>query len=409
MRPQVLFLTCHLPYPPFSGGRRREYELLTRLASDLDVHLVAVSKTYREDLDAVAALQEFCTAIDLFEAVEEPPQSGLPYQVRRHVSPDATTRVHEIIRSRACNLVHVEGFYLMQHLPEPCPLPVVLVEQNVEYQLCRQRAATAPLRQRSGFVYEYLLTLEAELDAWKRSDVCAAVTTDDRDFMVAANPTLDVRLVPDGIDHLDGRPPDRSKGNGGLQESPSIVYVANFGYQPNVDGALFLLSEIFPRIAARAPRIKLFLVGNAPPPEVVDAARSWRNVVVTGRVPAVEPYIDAADIVVCPLRIGGGIKVKVLEALSRGKAIVSTTIGVQGLPGAERAMVVRDLPASFASACIRLLTNPAARQRLERRAHAFARSLPTWEHAADALRACYAEALSRPTTIAVETEVPARR
>ena len=210
--------------------------------------------------------------------------------------------------------------------------------------------------------------------------------------MRAAVPDLEVRLVPDGVDHHPTL--DRASGPSEVilprNEGPIVTFVANFGYLPNVDAALYLAERILPRVAARVPSVKVFLVGNAPPPQI----RALQNdhIVVTGRVPSVEPYLDAADVVVCPLREGGGVKVKVLEALRRAKAVVTTSVGAQGLhPEASGALVVRDEPRSFARAVTELLLDETARRQLEKAAQRFSNALPTWEEAARALGDCYQE------------------
>jgi glycosyltransferase involved in cell wall biosynthesis len=134
------------------------------------------------------------------------------------------------------------------------------------------------------------------------------------------------------------------------------------------------------------------------------------GVEVTGRVPSVEPHLDEAAVVVAPLRVGGGVKVKVLEALSRGKAVVSTSVGVQGLT--QSPAVVADEPAAFATAVADLLADPAARDRREQAALRYARSLPTWDDAARALLGCYRAARRagsgrQADDLAAALEVPA--
>lgn len=287
-------------------------------------------------------------------------------------------------------VIHAEGFYLMQHLPERRQVPVLLVEQNVEYLLWRQKAEASTRRDdRDQRLREYLLTLESETRAWLAASMVATVTHEDRDAILAAEPSIDVRVVPDGADHLRlpdpaPRPEDRMHN--------VIAFVANFGYEPNVDAALYLLRKIFPRVRTRVPGAQLLLVGNEPPAEVVDLADATLGVTVTGRVAEVEPYIESATVIACPLRIGGGIKVKVLEALARGKAIVTTTVGAQGLgPHADKAMEIHDRPLAFSDALVQLLRRPRLRASLERRAAEFAKTLPTWDAAADELAACYEE------------------
>ena len=392
---RVLFLSCHLPYPPVSGGRLREHELLRRLANEFELHLCVVSKTYAEDRAAAAALRGACASVTVFPAERN---GGAPLQVRRHASTPATEHVHELVSSGWVDLVHVEGFYLAQHVPDPSPLPLLLVEQNVEYLLWRQRMDTAlGKRHRREHFLQYRTTREHELRAWRRSTMCAAVTEEDRAEMLRAAPELHVRVVPDGADHL------RAPTNASAPDGRTILLVANFAYEPNEDAAVFFVREMLPAVRRRVPDARVLLVGNEPPPAV--RALASEHVVVTGRVPTIEPYLDRAAVAVCPLRIGGGIKVKVLEALCRGKAIVSTSVGVQGLgAGIERCVAIADSAPAFAAAVADLLERPAARRRLEAAAARFSRRLPRWDESASALADCYRDLLSvAPASRAIES------
>ncbi|HKG43299.1 MAG TPA: glycosyltransferase [Gaiellaceae bacterium] len=383
---RVLFLTCHLPYPPVSGGRVREYELLRRLVVVADVHVCAVSKTYEDDLAAAPSLADACASVSVHRA--RAGTDDLPAQLRRHCAADASLRVRELLDE--VDLVHVEGFYLMHHVPERSPVPVLLVEQNVEYSLWAQRVAVAGgwAQQRAAF-REFRETRVHEVESWRRADLCAAVTEDDRDAMLRAAPALDVRVVPDGFDHLGAPPGERP------EPRPELVFVGNFAYEPNADAARWFCGEILPRVRWRVPAARALLVGNAPPPEVLELGCD--HVEVTGRVPSVADHLDRAAVVVSPLRVGGGIKVKVLEALCRGKAIVSTSVGVQGLgPHAWHAIEVADDPARFAEACARLLLDRESRRSLERRATRLAETLPTWDEAAATLLDCYHELAAAP-------------
>jgi glycosyltransferase involved in cell wall biosynthesis len=198
-------------------------------------------------------------------------------------------------------------------------------------------------------------------------------------------------LVPDGFDHLRrgraGRRPTIDRRDG------AVVFVANFAYQPNVDAALYLGETIWPLIHREVADAQLWLVGNEPPLEVEALAAGSDGVKVTGRVADVTPYMEEAKVVVCPLRIGGGVKVKVLEALYLGKAIVTTTVGAQGIPDPNSAMWVVDEPSGFAQAAIELLRASSKRTDLERRARMAAYQLPTWDESARALESCYGELL----------------
>jgi glycosyltransferase involved in cell wall biosynthesis len=377
-RSRILFVTCHLPYPAWSGGRLREHELLRRLAPQHDLHVLAISKTAREDEQNRTAFERLLGPRARVEVVPagRGPRNGGPTQVERHRSPAAASRVAAVLAD--VDLVHLEGFYLAQHLPPEPAVPAVLAEQNVEFALWRQRArANGDVE----CVREARATRAVELAAWRRVEVVVAVTEDDRRTILTEAPRLDVRLVPDGADHL--RPPRRRV----EPAAATILFVGNFAYQPNVDAARFLCHTIFPLVREEVPGARLQLAGNGAPTELLIEGVSF-----TGRVARLEPYYDRAAVVVCPLRIGGGIKVKMLEALTRGKAIVSTNIGVQGLD--EAPVVVRDDPREFAHAVAELLRNAGARTKLESRARAYAAQLPTWDEAAERLAACYEDARS---------------
>src|SRR3954453_6954834 len=376
---RLLFLTCHLPYPPHRGGGPREDQLLSRLTQRFDVHIAAVTKTLAEDEEAAAAIPWEHAGISLFPAAELTGLFGVAPQVARHRSEAAGAGIRGLLAGGRFDAVHVEGFYLWQPLTGLARVPSVLVEQNVEWQLFEQRGLAADAE----------ATRRAELAAWREADILGAITAEDRAVMKSFTGRR-VHLIPDGADHMS------------LNETPHVsshgrrlVMVGNFGYAPNVDGALWLAREVMPLVRRVVPDAQLQLVGTSPPAEI--RALAGDGIEVTGRVPDVAPYLEAADVVVCPLRFGGGVKVKMLEAIRFGKAIVATSVGCQGLHGARRALQVADSADTFADAVGALLRDPAARERAEHVAGAV--QLPSWDHAADALAECWQRAL-RPSLAA---------
>jgi glycosyltransferase involved in cell wall biosynthesis len=399
-RPAVLFITGHLPYPPVSGGRRRELELITRLAGRYRFRLLVASKTFEEDQANAAGLRGTCDSIRIWPAGVHPlPAKGVPDLARQIWSPELAAAAKEALAEGGVDVVHVERFQLMSHIPTECLVPLLLVEQNVEYDLWHQRMKRARGRRRQSTLAEYASTVQAEIEAWHRADMLAAVTEEDKATMLEAVPGKAVHVIPHGVD-LSSRPtPGSVPPEGPGAEGKTILFLANFAYAPNADGAVYLCKEILPRIRTAEPSATLFLVGNDPPPEV--HALAGEGVRVTGRVPRPDPFLDAADVVVCPLREGGGIKAKVIEALAAGKAVVTTSIGAQGMqPIASDAMRIEDRPRAFARAVVDLLRDDVARRSLEAEARRMAARLPTWDDAADALERCYADLLGGPVAAA---------
>lgn len=377
--PGVLYLTCHLPYPPHSGGRLRDHELLRRTPPGLPLHLVVISKTYEQDLANRAALEPYCASVTMLRA--EPPGVGPGPGVARlewlHRCPAARAVVAELCASGQVDVLHVESYYLMQHVP-PVLQPVLLVAENVEYAIEEQRG-------RLGAPGTSWASVAAERRAWRRPTVCAALSREDQVRMQRDAPGLRVRLVPEGADHLSAATDLAVGAVGGA----GAAFVGNYGYAPTADAARCLLEDVWPRVRAAAPTARLVLAG-ANAPDWVVAADGRAGVEVRGPVPTVLPILRAADLVLIPLRLGGGIKVKVVEALWAGRPVVTTPVGAQGLPpAAVRAMAVAGSSAGLAAATVRLLASATERQRYAAAAAAAAATLPTWDDAAAALQACW--------------------
>jgi glycosyltransferase involved in cell wall biosynthesis len=291
-------------------------------------------------------------------------------------------------------LVHVEGHYLLHLIPEHVRSRTLLVEHNIESTLFEQRASdsTNPEKRRS-LLRDANLTRAAERHAWRSVGIVAAVTDEDAEAMTHAVPEARVEVLPHGTDHLKLTAPsaDDSTGNDSTGNS-TLTFFANFAYEPNQDAARILVDEILPEVLRRHRDVKLVLAGHSPPTWLVDIGRRHPQITVTGWVDDRAALLDRAGVVVCPLRIGGGAKLKIYEALARGCAIVTTPIGAQGLGELppDAVVVCSDIPA-IVDACLDLLSSPTKRRDQQRRALAAVRRLPSWDEAASRVAALWAE------------------
>ncbi len=225
---------------------------------------------------------------------------------------------------------------------------------------------------------------------WRRFDRVQVFTPRDADAVRAAAPDVEarVRINPFGVDL-----PRAAKY---AREVPdTVVFVGGFRHLPNVDAALWLGSEVFPRLRALHPGVRLTLVGSDPPAAV--RALAAPDVEVTGGVPAVEPYVERAAVVLAPVRSGGGMRVKVLSAMAMAKAVVTTPLGAEGLDwGAEPPpLAVAPDAEGVASAAAWLLASAAARRELGARARDFVAARHGWCAYAERLEATYAELAPR--------------
>ncbi|MGH3869206.1 MAG: glycosyltransferase [Pseudonocardiaceae bacterium] len=390
-RPAVVFLTHHLPWPARSGGRVREAQLLQRLSARFDIEVVAVSKVPEFDRRHIEDATRHGVRVRIF-ATQAMEQNHVGPLTQRHAAPAARDYLAHRLRQPAM-VVHVEGHYLLGLVPERVRPAVLLVEHNVESALFEQRAAQCPTQtKRATLLREGARTRSDELTAWRQARIVGAVTDADADAIRTAVPDADVRCLPNGADHLGT---ELGTLDAALGESARLLFISNLAYEPNLHAARLLLVEIFPQILRRCPDATLALVGSDPPAWLVTAGHREPRVTVTGWVPDVAPWLDAAHVVVCPLAIGGGVKVKVLEALARGCAVVATPIALQGLRHLPPDAVVEcaDTPA-VVEACARLLICRQERDRQRSRAVHAARQLPSWDLAADVLANTWSELAS---------------
>jgi glycosyltransferase involved in cell wall biosynthesis len=253
------------------------------------------------------------------------------------------------------------------NFPETLSAPVVLFQHNVETMLWRRMAKTekAPLRKLSYFIEARKMSAY-ETRTLSRFQHVIAVSDHDRDAMLALSPDCPITIVPTGVDteqyqvapSVSGRP-------------PLIVFTGSMDWEPNIDAMEYFCGEIWPAILADFPDARFQIVGRNPHPRVQRLASS--SVEVTGTVASVIDYLCTATVVIVPLRIGGGTRLKIFEAMAMAKAMVSTSIGAEGLDVTNgRDVLIADNAQAFADSILLLLRDPQLRRSYEHNAAALA-------------------------------------
>jgi glycosyltransferase involved in cell wall biosynthesis len=210
------------------------------------------------------------------------------------------------------------------------------------------------------------------------------VSESDRRLLVAANPRLQVDVVPNGVDTRAHRPLKQEEG------SPALVFVGNMDYLPCADAVLTFCRDVLPRIRQVMAKVEMWIVGINPGPKV--RALEGNGVHVTGLVEDVRPYYGRSTVCVVPLRAGGGTRLKILEAMAFGRPVVSTTIGCEGLGVVDgEHLLIADRAEDFAARTLRLLTDEKLRQSIANRARAMVESRYDWDIIAKRLMQVYAE------------------
>ncbi|MEU4344993.1 glycosyltransferase family 4 protein [Nocardia sp. NPDC023852] len=369
-RSRVLFVSPEMPWPTVGGLRIRCGMLLRRALDEAKVDLVVVAPDadIARDTAAVPELPGLSTHIFADESAPGP-------------APDRASRsATELMRRLATetggyDVVHLERHFLLPLVPPELRSRSVVVDYNIESQLLAQRAETGDLVSAA----EINELRRRELSAWRGAGAVVALSPEDAEEMHHRDPAVHPHLIPNGWDHLPqapSRPPDE-----GQLTSPRLFFVADYDYPPNRDAFAWLIAEVFPRIRERVPQARLVLAGKNLTPELARLSEECAGAELLGYVDNLPAELDRSDIVLCPLRIGGGVKVKMIEAIRRSCLLVSTTVGgIQGIPEPLRSAVCfADDADTFAGHVIRLCADPQERSRRRAELRAGQWAAPTWE------------------------------
>ena len=404
-RPRVLVLAQSLPYPPHSGVANRTFNVLRQLRIAYDVDLVAFYRmNHHPDpaarVAARSALERIAT--DVAEATPIPSEHSTLRKVWDHVRSLVTGRaytyyeyqsgafaegLHTVLRTRTPDLVHLDSLDLHGWLPALPRVPIACTHHNIESLLLRRYAngLAVPLRQYLRLQADRLEQLEREVCPQLALNVMAS-DVDARSLQALA-PRAATLVVPNGTDA------DYFQPNGGTSVAGRVSFVGPTYSFPNRDAVEYLLRDIWPRVRAEERAAALHLIGRG---AAADEKRYAAEPGVTplGHLPDIRPTLTSTRCCVVPIRIGGGTRLKILDAWAMGKAVVSTSIGCEGLDAVDgENILVRDTPETFAEAVVTVLRDERLRSRLEQSARRTATETYSWNVVGRRLRSAYDELL----------------
>jgi glycosyltransferase involved in cell wall biosynthesis len=390
-RPRLLFLAQTLPYPPDAGVAIRTYHVLRLLASAFDVTALCFyrAKSTRTD----AALERGVEALRRFGQVEAfpiPQEHSSVRLVGDHLRSLLRRRVYTVpayesaaFRARLdahlatshFDLVHLDSLDLSGYLPRVLQAaPVVCVHHNVESQLLRRRAATEAAGWRRRYLLHQAGLMEREERRWcARLALNVVVSEPDRRELSRLVPEGRFTVVPNGVDVESFQPAQEGKAEEGM------VFVGGTNWFPNRDALTYFSEEILPLLRAAGEEAPVSWVGHATEEERRSFAEQ-HGIELTGYVDDIRPRVHDAACYVVPLRVGGGTRLKVLDAWAMGKAVVSTSVGCEGLHAVDgENVLLRDTPSGFAEAVRAVLHDGELRRRLRREARRTAEELYSWK------------------------------
>jgi len=406
---RILWLSAGLLLPLDKGGKLRSYHLLRHLAARHSVTYVGFAEPSASPED-LRGMREVC---DDLQAVERRDVakgtlsfyldaarhlvSPLPYAVGKYRSADYRERLARLLVPGAFDALVCDFLVPAVNMPDRVPCPTVLFTHNVEAEIWRRHAETGRrtwLRALLRRQWRRMLAFEARTLA--RFDSIVAVSDADRatfSRLYGAAVRAPVRVIPTGVDT------DYFSAPVSVRPDPfRVVFTGSMDWLPNEDAVLHFCHEVLPLIRRVEPRVSLSVVGRNPTPAVRRLAEDDPAIDVTGRVDDVRPHVARAALSIVPLRIGGGTRLKIYESMAMGRAVVSTTVGAEGLPLTPGEHIgLADTPAAFAAEVLRLLRDDAARRSMEEAGSRLVRERYDWRAVSTVFdRAVEAAAAARP-------------
>jgi glycosyltransferase involved in cell wall biosynthesis len=392
----ILFVSTKNPYPIADGHGLRTYNLLKHAAKKFNIFLLTFLQTER-DLTGLNHMRQFCKDVipipiplkesraKFYLTMLQSVFSLSPFVVLKYRSHQMQKYIQKIIRVNKIDIVHLDLLPLAQYCKYIRNMPTILVNHNVESILIRRRIKEEKYPSKLFFLLEWLKLSRYESRALKGVSLTIAVSENDRIELQKRSPSAKIEVIDNGVDT------EYFRDDGNMEDENTMVYVGGLNWFPNLDAINFFCSDILPLIRERVPNAKLRVVGQLP-------KKPWRirhrSVELSGFVEDDRPIISRSAVFIVPLRVGGGTRLKILNALSMGKAVVSTTIGCEGLTVTnEENILIADAPEGFANAVVFLLKSPEIRKYLGRQGRILVKNRYDWQIISSKMNNMYSEIL----------------
>jgi sugar transferase (PEP-CTERM/EpsH1 system associated) len=400
---KILMISQMLPYPPNTGALQRIFNLLRHVSAEHEVHVVAfyqkalLGDTHTLD-ECSAAVREHCESLEVLEIPSDGHPltwarllalnvlSTTPFSVWRFRSRPMLDAVRRLLREHDFDAVHIETLALAPYAFAAADLPRIVMHHNVESSLLFRRSRN----EKNPLTRSYLRRQAVKLENYEKRkmpdfDVNVAVSELDAEGLRALAPTARVEVIDNATDteFFQPRPGPQKR---------ELIFAGAMTWYPNRDAMVWFCQEVLPLIRKRVPDVVMNVVGRGPGPVLEQIGAEDEAVNVLGFVDDVRDPMGTAAVYVVPLRVGGGTRLKILDAMAMGKAVVSTTVGAEGLDlTAGEDIVLADEPQDFADRVVELLENDDRRASIERAARATVERRYSWSAIAPRLSAFYNE------------------
>ncbi len=367
---RVLLLTQVLPYPPDSGPKVKTYHVIKYLVQKHQVTLVSFIRD-TDKPEYIQHLETLCERVITVPIKRSPLRdlislgksllTNQPWMMLRDERPEMRAALQELAKTSHFDVVHADQLNMGQYaLPFTKSLKILDLH-NALWILYKRMSSTLPLNNPMKYLLlrDWRLLKTYEGNMCRTFDAVTAVSDEDKQSLIEAGARPDIVVIPIAID-IDKQP--------FIHRAPSLPHIIHIGtmYWPaNIDGIRWFLDQIYPLIKQKVPNVRCTLIGARPPQDIKDREQTDPSIKVTGYVDDPLPYLQDSSMMIVPLRAGGGMRVKILNAFAQGLPMVTTTVGCEGIHVTNGDdILIADTPEEFARQSIRLLTDTALNQQL---------------------------------------------
>jgi len=388
---KILMLTPYLPYPLYSGGQIRTYNLLKNLAQKHEITLFSLIKT-KEERKYISELEKFCRKVEVFKRSERPwtlkniLRTGFgfyPFLVVRNLSSEEKRAVAKKLKEEKFDLIHAETFYVMPNIPQTS-VPILLVEQTIEFLVYQHFVETTSPLLRFFLSVDVLKIKFWEKHFWKKANKVVAMSEADNKIMRREVSNLDVAIIPNGVDIDFFSKVKREKGE------ERVLFVGNFKWLQNKEAVGVLVEKVWPKVIQKIKGASLSIVGRYPTPKIKSYA--GKSITILENVKDIRKAYQAADLLLAPIFGPGGTRYKILEAMAAGLPVVTTPWGIEGLGARDGwEVIIREDPSGLAEAVVKILTDRVLYQKLAKAGKKFVEENYNWRIISSKLDRLYEE------------------
>ncbi len=404
-RLNILYVSQMPASPPRFGAQARIHGLMTELAKRHDLTAVMLVDDEFDIEECRRSMQAYCREVVL---IRNPyGRDGLAkrllqlrslastksFERLRVAVPEMQQGLERVLRAKRFDIVNLEFTFLgdcdLRRAPVEKPPVLVVDSHNIDYDIARQYAtAGGSFARRLYAEVNWRKLRREELGTYSDADGVYLCSVADQQRLLGEVPDAKTIVIPNAANTEFYKP----RLTDPQPDGRTIVFFGLMSYQPNIDGAAHFIQEIWPRIAEANKQARCKIIGGSPPASLL--ALAGPGIEFTGFVPDLRPHLAEAAAIVVPLRIGGGTRLKIVEAMAMGKAIVSTTLGAEGIEAVpDRDILIADEPAAFADAVTRLLNEPALATQIGHSARELSEARYAWSSAARTLEGFFRKVL----------------